>query len=434
MIKRIFLAALLLLLLLAPSSALAESDISVSNPACHSERSAEARDPSLSLGLIDRQAESGISVIDSSVEIDFPLTLVFHLEAESSADIVDARLHYQVDKMKYAQVTSEAWLDFTPATRVEGSWTWDMRRSSLPPGAAVTYWWTLKDAAGEQVESPASVLHFVDNRYEWRSLTSGELTGGASASACSGGGVTLFWYKGGDDFARELMNTCEEGLARLSRDIGTCPERPINIYIYASADDLQQAMIFPQEWTGGVAFTEFGIIAIGITPAQLEWGKGALVHELTHLVVHQVTFSPYGRLPVWLDEGLAMYNQGDSGPSLRSMVEKAASEGSLISVRSLCSPFSAQPEKAYLSYAESYSLVEYLLQNYSPERMLKLLALFREGNAYDEALEQAYGFDIVGLESRWHEALKSALQEAAVAGIDGKASVVFAGISEELVE
>ncbi len=336
-------------------------------------------------------AGNDVSIIDSSVEINFPTALTFNLEAESSVTIVDARLHYQVDKMNYAQVTSEGWPDFTPASRVKTSWTWDMRKASLPPGTAITYWWTVEDKAGNKVETPSTTALFEDSRYDWRSLTEGKLT--------------LFWYEGDDSFARELMNACEAGLARLTQNIGTYPERPIKIYIYTSSRDLQGAMIFPMEWTGGVAFTEFGIIAIGVSPDRLDWGKRALVHELTHLVVHQATFSPYGRLPVWLDEGLAMYNEGELEPFLQSWLAKAISENKLISVRSLCSPFSAEPEKAYLSYAESYSLVEYLLNNYSQDKMLHLLTLLKQGNTYDEALTQVYGFDIDGLDSRWQETL-----------------------------
>jgi len=360
MIRRIGLVILALLVMLAPSSV---------------------------------KAENGISVLDSSVEVHFPTELVFNLEAESHADIIDARLYYRIDKMNYAQVTSEGWADFTPATRIETGWTWDMRKGSLPPGAAITYWWTIGDAEGNKIETSPSMLHFDDNRYHWQSLTSGDLT--------------LFWYEGDASFAQGLMDTCEEGLIRLTRDIGTYPERPIKIYIYASANDLQGAMIFPMEWTGGAAFTGFGIIAIGISPGQVDWGERTLVHELTHLVVHQATFSPYGQLPTWLDEGLAMYNEGELEPYLRPYLQRAISDDKLISVRSLCSPFSAEPEKAYLSYAQSYSLVEYLLDNYGQARMLRLLTLLKQGSTYDESLTEVYGFDIDGLDSRWRETLAS---------------------------
>ena len=344
-------------------------------------------------------AETGITVIASDVEIDFPSRAVFTLEAESSADIADVRLYYQVNKMNYVEVVSEGWADFTPANKVTARWVWDMRQASLPPGAEVTYWWVIEDADVKNLQTSPEIMHFDDDRFPWRSLT--------STIPQDGGGLTLLWYQGSDSFAQELMNTCEEGLTRLTEDIGTYPERPIKIYIYASTTDLQEAMIFPQEWTGGVAFTKFGTIAIGIPPTRLDWGKRALVHELTHLVVHQATFSPYGQLPLWLDEGLAMYNEGELEPQYRTPLEEAVQEDELISVRSLCSPFSAEREKALLSYAQSYSLVEYLLHNYGQYRMLDLLTLLKEGATYDEALTEVYGFDIDGLDANWHTTLTS---------------------------
>jgi hypothetical protein len=348
-------------------------------------------------------AGDDITVIDSDVDVNFPSRAVFTLEAESYVDIIDVCLYYQVDRMNYAEVISEGWADFTPASRIEANWVWDMRNSSLPPGAEVTYWWMIEDADGNRFETSPEIVHFDDDRYIWQSLT---------GTAPQGGELTLFWYEGGDSFARELMDVCEEGLARLTQDIGTYPERPIKIYIYASTSDLKGAMIFPQEWTGGVAFTAFGIIAIGIPPSNIDWGKGALVHELTHLVVHQATFSPYGQLPIWLDEGLAMYNEGELDPVFRSYLQEAILEGKLISVRSLCSPFSAETEKARLSYAQSYSLVEYLLDNYGQYRMLELLTILKQGSTYDEALTEVYSFDVDGLDARWRATLSNPVTQA----------------------
>ena len=343
-------------------------------------------------------AGDDIAVIASDVDVNFPSQAVFTIEAEGYVDIVDVRLYYQVAKMNYAEVVSEGWADFTPANKIEANWVWDMRNASLPPGAEVTYWWMIEDAVGNRFETSSEIMHFDDDRYLWQSLT---------GTVPQDGEMTLFWYEGNDSFARELMDACEEGLARLTQDIGTYPERPIKIYIYASTSDLQGAMIFPQEWTGGVAFTEFSTIAIGISPARLDWGKRALVHELTHLVVHQATFSPYGQLPLWLDEGLAMYNEGELDPVFRSYLQEAILEDELISVRSLCSPFSAYSEKARLSYAQSYSLVEYLLDNYGQDNMLDLLTILKQGSTYDEALIEVYGFDIDGLDALWRGTLAS---------------------------
>jgi hypothetical protein len=160
-------------------------------------------------------------------------------------------------------------------------------------------------------------------------------------------------------------------------------------------------MIFPQEWTGGVAYTRYGTIAIGISANSLDWGSLAIAHELTHLVIHQVTFNPYNDLPTWLDEGLAMYAEGELEPEFVAALHKAETERTLISVPSLSSPFSAYGEEATLAYAQSYSVVKFLIDDYGQNKMFELLNTFRQGSGYNEALERVYGFDMSGLDGRW---------------------------------
>ncbi|MCJ7655492.1 MAG: peptidase MA family metallohydrolase, partial [Dehalococcoidia bacterium] len=203
-------------------------------------------------------AQEQISLLDNTVEVYFPSALVFKVKAASQSDITKIRLHYQVDKMNYAQVTSEAWLDFTPSPEVETEWVCDMRKVSLPAGAKVEYWWTIETKTGDKLVTYSDVIQFDDLRHSLQKLTVGQLN--------------LFWYKGSQSFAEELMAACQQALERLAEDTGVYLEKPISLYIYASAEDLQGAMIFPQEWTGGVAFTEYGIIAIGVPPNELDWG------------------------------------------------------------------------------------------------------------------------------------------------------------------
>ena len=173
-------------------------------------------------------------------------------------------------------------------------------------------------------------------------------------------------------------------------------------------------MIFPTEWTGGVAFARYGIIAIGIDPDNLLWGKRSIAHELTHLVVHQMTSNPYIDLPTWLDEGLAMYTEGTLGVGFVDYLDKAITQDSLISVRSLSSPFSAYAEESYLSYAQSYSLVEFLIASYGQGKMLELLTTFSQGSGYDGALEKVYGFDMDGLDALWQDYVVNRYRNAGV--------------------
>ncbi len=335
-------------------------------------------------------AQSGLAILASSVQAEFPSRLSFNLSAASDINITDIRLRYTVDRSGFAQVTSEVYIEFVPSTTVDVSWTLEMVKiGGLPPGSSVDYWWVVKDASGGRIETAPSQIQFDDTRYSWRSLTEGE--------------VTIYWYEGNDSFAREVMLSAQQALARLTEDTGAYLEKPVKLYIYAKAQDLQGAMIYPQEWTGGVAFTRYGIIAIGIAPDNLQWGKRAVAHELTHLVIHQMTLNPYNDLPTWLDEGLAMHNEGVLGPQFTTYLNKAIAEKSLISVRSLSSPFSAYAGQSYLAYAQSYSLVNFLISKYGQTQMLELLLTFRQGSSYDDALEKVYGFNMDGLDTLWQD-------------------------------
>ena len=139
--------------------------------------------------------------------------------------------------------------------------------------------------------------------------------------------------------------------------------------------------------------------------------------------MHQITFNDYGAgLPTWLDEGLATYIQNEQDSD---WLNTAIKENKLISVRSLSSPFSAIAEQAYISYAESHSIVTFLMKKYGKDKMLQLLNVFHQGSGYDEALKQVYGFDQDGLDTLWRQSL----------GVGGKTAFVLqnrAGTGGEL--
>jgi hypothetical protein len=345
------------------------------------------------------QAQSGLAIIDSSAEAEFPSRLNFNLSARGDVNITDIRLCYASNRVSFAEVISEVYIEFTPSTTVDVSWTLEMVKiGGLPPGSSVGYWWRVEDASGNKAETTPVQVQFDDTRYSWRSLTEGE--------------VTLYWYKGDDSFARDLMATAQQALARLAEDTGAELEKPARLYIYADSGDLKGAMIYPQEWTGGVAFTRYSTMAIGIAPGNIEWGKDAIAHELTHLVIHQITLNPYNDLPTWLDEGLAMRSEGLLDPEFSTYLGEAIAEDSLISVQSLSSPFSAFAGEAILSYAQSHSLVEFLITSYGQDKMSELLNTFRQGSGYDDALERVYGFDMDGLDSRWRDYVIEKYQSA----------------------
>jgi hypothetical protein len=161
-------------------------------------------------------------------------------------------------------------------------------------------------------------------------------------------------------------------------------------------------MVATEEWTGGVKYMEFNVISIGISAGNLDWGKKAIAHELGHEVTHQLLTSPYSAyLPLWLDEGMAMHAEGAQDDNARNALIKAVKDGSIATLKSLSGPFPADPNDAAYAYAQSQSVVEYLLDKYGNTKMHDLLVYFNDGHTIDEALTKVYGFDTAGLDGAW---------------------------------
>jgi hypothetical protein len=332
--------------------------------------------------------QGSITVNNAKVTLNFPLSMSFSSQIKSNVNITDIRLRYQVDQMSFADVTSEGFVDFSLSNNVSANYDLDMRRfGGFPPGTTMHYWWAVKDDNQSFLETVPVTYQITDNRYNWKNLTKGE--------------VNLYWYQGDNTFAQALMDTAQSSLTKLAKDTGAIPNKTINIFIYASSQDLQGSMIYSNEWTGGVSFTQYNIITIGINPSNLTWGKSAMTHELTHNVIGQVVFNPYNDLPVWLNEGLAMYSQGSMTSQFTAPLANAIRDNKLISVKMIASPFSALSEKANLSYAESYTLVDFILQKYGSQKMSDLLQAFKTGNTFDGAFTQVLGFDMNGLNQLW---------------------------------
>jgi len=348
------------------------------------------------------RAEDEITVISSSTLSMFPNSITFNLEVESDVQITDIDLKYRIKKLSLVPVSYRVDVDFTPGARVAASWTWNMLETGgLPPGAEVEHWWLIEDASGHRSETSPASIKFDDLRYDWNSLTSDQ--------------IALYWHQGDQPFAQELMDAAQGALQRLASDTGVSLEQVVSIYVYASPDELRGALIFPYEWTGGIAFSDYGIIALGVPDLR------TLRHELSHVVIYQAVFGPFGVIPRWLDEGLAVYTEGELRSDFRSHLDEAISEDELISVRSLASSFPTDPDEARLSYAESYSLVVFLLDNYGQDKMLEILDVFKQGSGYDDALIQVYGFDMDGLNELWRASLGLGTQSTSILDEPGEA-------------
>jgi hypothetical protein len=263
-----------------------------------------------------------------------------------------------------------------------------MRQSgSLPPGAQLWWRWLVTAADGTGYESPRQTILWLDDIHAWQVIT--------------GGNVNLHYYEGGDSFGAELHDYAADALARLARDVGLRPERAVDLYIYANTQDMQDAILYEPSWTGGQAFPAHNIVIIGISPVDLEWGRTTEAHEITHVLVGQLTFTCLGFVPTWLNEGLAMVGEGGLDAYQQPLFDQAVADDTLPSLRSLGGGFSEESTRANLSYSTSFSVVDFMIRSYGRQRMTSLLEGLRDGLPADEALTIVYGFDVDGLEDAW---------------------------------
>lgn len=357
---------------------------------------------SLILGLFpaySASASSQTEFIDNKVTFSFPETATFSATISGNAEITSVVLEYGNDQLTCGEVVAKAFPEFNPATSTNVSWAWDMRQSgSLPPGANLWWRWRVQDKNGNEALSETKTAIWLDDQHSWQTITDGDLN--------------FHWYSEDADFAHDLIDSAQAGLVLLKKDAALEPDTPIDLYIYGNNSDMKEAVLYEPSWTGGQAFPEENIVILGISRADLSWGRKSIVHELTHVLVGHLTFSCLSEVPTWLDEGLAVYSEGELELQSQRQLDEAIRTNQLLSVRSLSVGFSEVSDKAYLSYSESYSIVKFLIEKYGQDKMHALLVALRDGIAIDEALINVYGFDVDGLEDGWRQAVGAGLRPA----------------------
>ncbi|VAW34181.1 hypothetical protein MNBD_CHLOROFLEXI01-1282 [hydrothermal vent metagenome] len=336
------------------------------------------------------QAQSNITVTKNEALVDFPQSVTFQLELADASDVAEVSLVYEVDRFSCLEANTAVPIELN---NNKAEWTWEMVRSgNPPPGATLNWWWQITDRSGNVSTTPSQSHTFVDDRFEWQTVTAPN--------------IRLHWYEG-DDVGPMLLEAAVAGLDQLQNEMGIALDSEVQIFIYGESDDMRDAVLYIQEWAGGVAFSEYNIILIGVPPNIAEsWGRPTVRHELAHLVVGQFGRSCVGgSRPTWLNEGLAVFAEGTPGETIQQDLANAIESNQFEPVRSLNGAFPSHGPEAGIAYSQSYSVVDFLLDSYGQEKMQALLLTLAAGARYDEALEAVYGFNVDNLEVAWRKSL-----------------------------
>ncbi len=135
--------------------------------------------------------------------------------------------------------------------------------------------------------------------------------------------------------------------------------------------------------------------------------QAVIVHELTHAFV---TALSAGRAPVWLQEGLAQYEQNKVVPIDTIVFDSAVRINGLLSFNRLFfDKFDGEkvtPLEISLFYQESYRFVRYLIERYKMYYIKELLGKIKDEKTIDQAIEESFLISVSQLEKEWLAALK----------------------------
>ena len=350
--------------------------------------------------------------VESSHRIEFPKRIVFDLQARAP-DARSVRLYYRVGGNRsrvYSYPTdfsNAGLLRAQFAARADGG-------RFIPQGVDIEYYYVFSHANGTETESDRFTFEYLDPRYDWRRMEFEDFSllwhdrsartvrrAGADVSARLVRVKDLFGLDGDYRFKAVIVN----GRAEANRSFPAVSRTSRDTFLY-----------------GGFAFGDYGALILAGLYAD------GLTHELVHLMLDEAVDSPRARVPAWLNEGLAMrFERGSRAES--GDLRRALRRGRLIPVSQMNS-VPGRPDDVRLFYAQSASIVRYMLDAYGDARMKALLARLNRGDSIGDAVQAAYGSELSAIESRWRARLSASRAEsggAALSSPDVIASAVIGG-------
>jgi hypothetical protein len=240
------------------------------------------------------------------------------------------------------------------------------------------------------VTGPAGEFLVEDDRFDWQTL--------------AGDVVTLHWYAGDDAFAERALRIGEDAIRNAADLLGVPEVAPVDFFVYDSPEALYGAMgPGTRENVGGQAnsATRTLIGTIRTSDIASDWVDTLVTHELTHIVFADATDNPYHQPPRWLNEGLAVYLSDGYGVGDRAQVAGAAANGTLIPLTGIGGLFPTTYERFSLAYAESVSSVDFFIDTYGRDTLVRLITSYRDGVTDDEAFRAATGQDLAAFDDAW---------------------------------
>jgi hypothetical protein len=211
-----------------------------------------------------------------------------------------------------------------------------------------------------------------------------------------------------------LLETIDTMRGRLSKDLGQSVLAAVHVRVARGPDqmvELAPVGFPPYDYAVGMAYPSAHLILLSMQ-APFTWEATDLSeiveHELAHLALDEAVAGH--AVPLWFNEGLAMYESGEQRWQRWETLSYAAFGDRLIPLAELERGFPRDASAVSLAYAESADVVRFLAREVDRARFGSLVQRVRVGIPFGRALEDAYSTDVRKLEYEWREDVKKHLR------------------------
>jgi len=222
----------------------------------------------------------------------------------------------------------------------------------------------------------------------------------------SEGNHVIIHYRGGVNAVagHTITILLEEAYISVGGDFDYYIDEKVEAFLYGK--ERFRDITRSPSWAGAIYDGAIKIPAGGITE-KTDLLEKVLFHEYTHAVVHRLS---RGRAPMWLNEGIAQYEEGKRQELYKPILKKILGGGHEISLRSLEGSFlTLNQENAAAAYLLSLSATEYLVREFGVTAIRYILDELGEGSSLEEALSSVIYTSYDDLEKNWLLSLRRSL-------------------------
>ncbi|MYC32018.1 MAG: hypothetical protein F4X64_02445 [Chloroflexi bacterium] len=346
-------------------------------------------------------AQGSVTVNRQGVENQFPDGLRFYIDAESASDIEEIRVY--VRKLGQSSRRTYRTVEFEPGTSISGEALFQSKTSNeyIPTGTRLEYHFDIRTVDGEQFETEPETLVYLNTGLDWDVKSSGL--------------INVYYYQYdqlSEARAEAVLMVADETYQHMGPILGVELTEPMSIVVYSSYDHMREALRPSSRVaarhlrTLGQAFSnERTLLVDGSSDPFV--GDNTLTttaHEFTHLLVADAAGSAYAQVHLWLNEGLAVYSEGQPNNEYERYMEFAIENDRVPPLAGLRT-FAGTPQETLQAYGQGHAVASYMLANYDQSLMAELFAAIRTTHNFEKALVAAYGVSVPDLDNEWRESV-----------------------------